>query len=74
MSDNVVDLNVVTSLDIDPERILRKALGADLKAVVIVGELADGSPFFASSASDGGTALWYLERGKHQLIQIGLGS
>lgn len=70
MTDNVVDLNVVTSLPIDPARILRKASEAGLTEVVIVGYDKDGDFWFSSSGSDGGDVLWLFELAKMKLLRI----
>lgn len=67
--DNVVDLNVVTKLDLDPDRVLSKAIG-NLTEVVVIGFDKDGEEYFASSVSDGGSVLWHMERAKHKLMQI----
>lgn len=67
---DVVDLDVVTSLDLPAERILSKALAADLESVVIVGYAKDGSEYFAASMADGGTVLWLFERAKQKLLAL----
>lgn len=71
MSDNVIELPVVTKLDIPVERVLRKAAEVGLAHVVVVGVTADGDEYFASSVADGGDILWMFERAKLQLLQIG---
>ncbi|MEQ1694744.1 MAG: hypothetical protein ABL901_02790 [Hyphomicrobiaceae bacterium] len=70
MSDNVIILPVRTKLDIDPQRVIRAALDAELTEVVIVGFKSDGSEYFASSLADGGDVLWHLERAKMKLLSI----
>ncbi len=67
---NVVDLPVITTLDIDPRRILAKALEAGMTTVVVVGVDKDGNEFFASSIADGADALWHLERAKYRLLKV----
>lgn len=62
--------NGITRLDQPAERILQKALDADLKTVVIMGYTQEGQEFFASSVADGGIALWLMERLKTQLLAI----
>ena len=69
--DEVVELDMVTRLDLPAERYLRRALEADLEAVVVVGYTQDGEEYFASSIADGGEVLWLLERLKKQLLSIG---
>jgi hypothetical protein len=60
---NIVELGCITRLDIPVEKILRKALDRDLESVVVVGVTKDGDEFFASSMPDGGTAIYWLQRG-----------
>lgn len=65
----VVKFPGITKLDLDPDLVLRDALGK-LDQVVIIGFNKDGSEFFASSQADGGEVLWHLERAKHRLMRI----
>lgn len=69
MADNVVDFNGITKLDLDPDRVLQKAIG-ELDRVVIVGYHKDGSEYFASSVADGSDVNWLLDRCKLRLLQI----
>jgi len=68
VTDNVVVLGVVTTLDIPVERVLEGA--KDLTKVVLVGYDADGEEYFASSFSDGGEAIWLMERAKLKLLRM----
>lgn len=68
---NVVDFTGVTSLDLAPERILDQARDADLEVAIVVGVDKDGELYFASSAADGGTVLWWFEKAKKALLAIG---
>jgi hypothetical protein len=63
MSENVIEFSGITKLDKPVERILQRALGADLEGVVVVGFNKDGSEFFASSYADGAQVVWHLQRG-----------
>lgn len=65
----VVELSVITKLDLDPDRVLKKVLGK-LTEVVIMGFDKDGDEYFASSVADGGSVLWHIERAKHKLMKI----
>jgi hypothetical protein len=65
----VVDLNVVTSLPLDPDRVLRAAIG-NLSSVVIIGTTTDGDEWFSSSEPDGPSILWDLERAKLKLLRV----
>jgi len=66
---NVIELPVVTTLDIPPERILRKAADADLQEVIIIGTSKEGDLYFAGSMADGGNALWLIEKAKKALLE-----
>lgn len=66
---NVVELDTVTTLDIDPNRILNKALD-NLDYVVVLGWDKGGEFYFASSKSDGGECLWLMELAKKNLLEI----
>ncbi len=65
---NVIEFRGITKLDLDPDRVLSKAIG-ELEDVVVIGFHKDGSEYFASSKSDGAEVLWHLERAKHRLMQ-----
>lgn len=68
MNDNgSTTLNVLTRLDVSPDRILSCALG-QMREVVIVGFDKDGQEYFASSVADGGSTLWHLARAQHRLL------
>lgn len=63
----VLELPVVTSLDIDTERVLDKAK-EQLREVIVIGVTHEGEFYFASSKSDGGDVLWNLEQAKLKLL------
>lgn len=65
---NVIELDVVTRLDIPCERALRRAAEADLQSVIVIGRDKDGELFFSSSMADGGDVLWLMEIAKKELI------
>ena len=67
---NIIDLPVITYLDLAPERVLDAAKDSDLEYVVIIGQTKDGKEYFSSSKSDGPTILWDLERAKLKLLQV----
>lgn len=69
-TNNVVEFDGITSLDIPPPRIFAKAAGAKLESVVVIGFQEDGNFYFASSMADGGDALWLLELAKKKLLDI----
>jgi hypothetical protein len=62
-TDNVVYLDTTTTQDVPPERVLRAAIGADLRMAVVLGYEAETGQFYAaSSTSNGPQTLWLLER------------
>jgi hypothetical protein len=69
-NDNVIELDNVTKLDLPPERILNKALEADLASAVVIGWDQDGDFFFAGSIASGPETLWLLELAKKHLLEV----
>ena len=65
----IIELDVVTRLNLDPERVLRNASGK-LESVTIIGTTKDGEEYFSSSLASGPDVLWDLERAKMKLLQI----
>jgi hypothetical protein len=53
------------------ERVLTKAIEADLATVVVVGWTQDGNIYFASTTADGGDILWLFEQSKQMLLNAG---
>lgn len=64
----VTILPVVTSLDLDAQRVLQAALDEGLERAIIIGRTQDGDFYFASSKSDGGEVLWELEVARLKLM------
>lgn len=64
----VTILPVITSLDIDVERVLNGAMTAMMQRVMVIGIDADGDFYFASSKSDGGSVLWDMETARLKLM------
>ena len=71
MSAEIIELDIVTSLDIPVERILRKASEAGLESVVVIGWDEDGDLYFASSVASGPEVVWLLEKTKANLLVAG---
>ena len=71
MTDNLVHFDGITRLDLPPERILQKALEANLTGVVVIGWEEGGDIYHASSLADGGEVLWLLEKTKQDLLNTG---
>ena len=69
--DKVTVLPVITTLDLDVGRVLQAAIDAKLTQVWVIGENTDGGLYFASSVSDGGNALWWMEKAKRALMETG---
>jgi len=65
----IIDFTGITSLDLDPERVLAKAQG-QLQSVVVIGYDQDGDLYVATSYADGGDMLWALEQAKRKLLEI----
>jgi len=65
----IVDFDGITTLSLDPDRLLQKAIG-QLDRVIIIGIDKEGAEYFASSEADGGTAVWDLERAKLKLLRL----
>ncbi len=68
--DNVTVLPVITTLDLDVERVLQAAIEAKPAYVMVIGEDFHGNLYFSSSKSDGGTALWWMEKAKKALLEV----
>lgn len=66
---NIVELGCVTKLDLPPEKVLSKALEANLTDVVVLAYDSDGEFYFASCKADGGDVLWLLELAKGKLLK-----
>lgn len=71
MNAKVIDLPCITSLDIPPEKILKRVLEKDLESVVIMGYHKSGELYFASSFPGGGDVLWLMEKLKVELLNRG---
>jgi hypothetical protein len=71
VSAEIIELDVVTSLDIPVERVLRKAREAGLESVVVIGWDEDGDLYFASSLASGPEVVWLLEKTKANLLVAG---
>lgn len=63
----LIPLNIETRLDVDPDRVLKEALGK-MDGVVLLGWDTEGEVYLASSYADGGTVLWLVELLKRKLL------
>ena len=66
-NDNVIPLDVETTLDIPVERVLAGA--SDLSRVMVLGWEKGGDMYFASSFSDKAQLLWLLECAKQEVME-----
>lgn len=71
-SDNVVEFDGITTLDIPPTRILARAAGAKLEQCVVVGWDEDSNLYFASSTADAAEVVWLFEVAKKKLLEVEL--
>lgn len=70
MSAEVIELNMVTKIDLPAERVLRKAIEANVQSCIVLGYDENGEEYFCSSIADGGTVVWLMERCKSKLLRI----
>ena len=63
-------LPVVTTLDVDAERVLKSALQSNLKGCIVIGTDLDGKPYFASTWADGGDVLWQMKIAELRLMGV----
>lgn len=72
--ENVVYVNAITSLDMDPDRVLAGAQEQEFQGVVVLGFLADEGGFYgASSFADGATVNWLLDAAKFEMFKAWMG-
>ncbi len=69
MKNNVVPFPGTTTVDLNPDIVVKEALGK-LDNVVVLGIDKEGNEYFAASDGDGGTVLWLLERCKKMLLEL----
>jgi hypothetical protein len=65
----VLEFTGATKCAIDPDKILRAAIGK-LDRVVLIGINKDGGEFLAMSEGDASLSIWDIERAKHKLISV----
>ena len=68
-NDNVVQFSGVTRLPLDPDMLLKAAIG-ELDEVVILGFDKEGNEYFASSKAGAAEVIYACERVKHKLNTI----
>lgn len=65
----IVVLDCLSRLDIPVARVLENAPKDDFTDVVVIGQLANGEEYFASSSTDGKLILWLLKRFEHMIMK-----
>lgn len=65
--DNVVVLDVETSLDIPADRVLSGAMG-ELESVIVIGRRNNGTLYVASSMADAAEFVFMVELAKRQVL------
>jgi hypothetical protein len=60
---------IITTLDLDPDLVLKAALENKLEMAVVIG-VRNGELYFASSAGDGGEVMWWMEKAKKALLEL----
>jgi hypothetical protein len=63
----VIGFGGITKLDIEPDQVLREAVGK-LHTVIVLGYDRDNKEYFASSDADMRTGMWLAEAFKLQLL------
>ena len=72
MTDNVIYADILTKLDLPPERVIQNLPPSDQwDEIVVIGFLKDGTQYFAANKADGGAVLWLLEMAKRDLLNVG---
>lgn len=68
MTAKIINLPVVTTLDVPPATVLDEAKQMDLGSVVVIGHTKEGHIYFNGSMADGGEVLWLFEKAKLMLL------
>lgn len=69
LPENVVLLPTVTTLELDPDLVLREAVGK-FEQVIVIGYDKNGEECCVSSIADGAEMLWLLARYQKKLLEI----
>lgn len=65
----VIDGHFITTHKLSPDRMMERASEYGLEDVIIVGRDKSGDMFFATSYSDSGDIIYWLEKAKHELLK-----
>ncbi len=68
-TDNVVPLDIMTTVDIPPKRVIEAALECEFDNVIVIGSNeAEDNLYIASSTGSGPMILWMLEQAKKDIL------
>lgn len=67
---DVVEGRFITRLKTSPDKAIEAAAEYGLESVVILGFKKDGEFYFASSEPGTPETLYFLERGRHELLKM----
>lgn len=67
---NVEKLDIVTSVDLNPNDVLLAAINNGMDKVIVIGYDKNGEEYFASSYADGPNVAWLCNRMIHMLMKI----
>lgn len=65
----VVELSTITTLPIDPVKVLNAAISRGLEDVIVIGREKGGEAYYAASHSHVPTIIWDLRLFEHAMIE-----
>ena len=65
---DLINLDIITTQDVDPNRVLSEAIKNDVDSLIVVGYDKSGAFYFASSKANDTEVLWMLEKAKLTLL------
>lgn len=69
MTDNVIELDCDTRIDLPPDRILTAALGQIDACAIVLGLREDGATYMAFSTGDAAQIVFMLDRAKMDIMK-----
>lgn len=66
----IIELNMVTRLDIPAERVIARAAEVEFVEIVVVGFTKAGEFYFTSNKADAGTIIYLMEMAKKRLLDL----
>lgn len=73
MTAEIIRLKTITTLDLQPDDVLREAVGQFPGGVFICGWDDTGNVCFSSSLADGGDVMWLMEVAKTLIMRDAIG-